>query len=242
MMVIALTSGKVCAEQTILLSTINWEPYTGESLPNHGFFSEIVTESFSRVGFRVKYQYRTWKRALYEAQNGAVHGVMDAYWKEDRVKFLSYPDVVWVVKEEFITLQDKPVTYAGTLADLEGAAIGILRGSVQAEELQNAGLRTVLVNDQTQNVRMLLKGRFDAMLIPRNIFFYHLKRLDPQFDLARVKILEPPYKRYNMYVAFSKQKPNYAQLTADFNRGLNLIKTDGTYEKILQKHQILLEE
>ena len=245
LMIAAFMSGIVGAEQTIQtirLSTINWEPYAGESLPDHGFFSELVTEAFSRVGYRVEFQYRPWARALDEAKNGDVHGVMDAYWKEDRVEFLEYPDDVWKVKEEFIALRDTSITYTGSLADLKGSIIGVERGGAQAEELRAADLQTAAVADQVQNVQKLLAGRIDAILIPRAIFFYHLERLKPQFDRTLVKILKPPYKVYSLYVAFSKQKPNYAQLTADFNRGLKRIKTDGTYERVLKKHHIMSKE
>lgn len=242
LMMTALISSVVRAEQVVRLSTINWEPYTGENLPDNGFFSEIVTESFARVGYRVEFHYRPWARALMETKEGRFHGLMVAYWKEDRVEFLNYSDVVWKVREEFIALRENPITYDGTLTSLKGYTIGILNKSAQAEELKAAGLETRPISDQVQNVKKLLAGRIDSMLIPRGIFFYHLERIDPQFDRGLVKILKPQYKIYDMYVAFSKQRPVYEQLTADFNRGLNRIKTDGTFEKIVHKHTISLEQ
>lgn len=76
------------AKDTIQISTINWEPYSGEKLPNHVFFSELITEAFSRVGYRVEFKYRPWARALKEAKNGDVHGVMNTYWKKEREYYL----------------------------------------------------------------------------------------------------------------------------------------------------------
>lgn len=239
---IVLFPASALAKKNIVLSSINWEPYTGENLPDHGFFSELVSRAFSKAGYRVKYKYFSWARALREAKLGNVHGVMVAYWKKERTGFLVYPEVVWRVKEEFITLRDNSITYTGRLSDLKGSTIGVLEGSAQAEELQSAGLQTQSINEQIQNVRMLLAGRIDAMLIPRNIFFFHLDRMAPQFQRRRVKILHPPYKIYDMYVAFSKQKPNHFRLTKDFNRGLGSIKADGTFLKILNKHNVKLED
>lgn len=235
-------SGIGNAEKTVKLSTINWEPYTGKKLTNQGFFSELVTESFARTGYRVEYYYRPWARALKEAKEGKADGVMVAYWKKDRTKFLNYPDVVWKVKEEFIALQKNPIAYNGKLSSLKGYKIGVLNRSAQAAEIEAAGVRIEPVSDQIQNVKKLLAGRIDAMVVPRSIFFYHLERIDPDFNHSRIKIVKPPFKTYDMYVAFSKLNPRYEQLTADFNRGLKLIKTDGTYEKILQKHHISLEK
>ncbi len=235
-------SGLAAEQKIVRLATINWEPYTGENLPGHGFFSELVTESFARVGYRVQFYYLPWARALEETKKGLFDGLMNAYWKKDRVEFLHYPDVVWKVREEFIALKDNPISFDGTLASLKGYEIGVLRKSAQAEEIEAAGVKTWALSDQVRNVKKLLAGRIDAMIIPRAIFFYHLERVAPQFDPAQIKILEPSYKIYDMYVVFSKQKPNYAQLTNNFNRGLSLIKADRIYQKILHKHHVRYEE
>ena len=232
----------ICAGQTIQLSTINWEPYTGEKLPDQGFFTEIVKEAFAKVGYKIEFLYRPWARALQEAKDGTVHGIMDAYWKKDRVKYLEYPDVVWKVREEFIALKKNPIKYNGKLADLKGSTIGVLRGSAQAEEIEAAGVKTEAITDQKQNVQKLLAGRIDAMIIPRSIFYYQAESLDKKFNRKNIKVLQPPYKIYDMYVAFSKKKPNYKKITADFNKGLKLIKENGTYNKIIKKHNISSEE
>ena len=242
LILVDLFPGISYAQKTIQLATINWEPYTGEALPAQGFFSELVTESLMREGYHVEFKYYPWPRALAYTKNGHVHGLMDAYWKKDRIQFLEYPDVVWKVKEEFITLRGNPVTYTGTLASLKGFAIGVLRGSAQAEELKVAGLQTEEIAHQVQNVKKLLEKHINAVLMPKSVFFYHLEQIAPQFDRTRIVILKPPYKIYDMYVAFSKQKPGCKQLTADFNKGLYRIKADGTYEKILHKHHVRLEE
>ena len=230
------------AERAVRLSTINWEPYSGERLPDHGFFSEIVTEAFSRVGYTVTFQYRSWARALEEAKNGDVHGVMDAYWKVERLKYLSYPDVVYRVREHFVALPDHPISYSGELADLKDYTIGALNASAQADELKAVGIRTETIDHQVQNIKKLLSGRIDAMLVPLPVFFYHAKRLDKRFEASKVKVLTPAFKTYDMYVAFSKRNPGYRQLTVDFNRGLRLVRADGAYVRILNKHRIRFAE
>ncbi len=241
LMVIGNMPGNTYAEQSVQLATINWEPYTGENLPNHGFFSEIVTEAFSRTGCRVEFKYFPWSRALLYAKKGVVHGLMVAYWKRDRVEFLNYSDVVWKVKEEFIALRETPIVFDGALNSLKGRTIGALRGSAQAEELKAAGLQIDEISDQVLNIKKLLKKRIDIILIPSRILLFHLDRIDPTFDTARIKILKPEYKIFDMYVVFSKQIPGYEQLTADFNMGLDQIKNDGTYRMILHKHDIEVE-
>ena len=86
-----------------------------------------------------------------------------------------------------------------------------------------------------------MHDRVDSIIIPRNMFFYHAKSIDPDFVPTDVEIIKPAYKVYDMYVAFSKLKPNYKQLTADFNKGLKIIKKDGSYDAILKKHNVSVD-
>ncbi|OZG70147.1 hypothetical protein BTA51_27650 [Hahella sp. CCB-MM4] len=232
---------KGMAEELVELSSTDWEPYAGEQLANYGFFSEIVTEAFKRENYKVQYSFRPWTRALRDAREGKVHGVMVAYRQAEREKYLAYPDVVLHVKEEFIVLKDRAVTYTGKLRDLGKLSIGVLRGSLEADELNAAGLNTVQVYRLIDGVRMLSRERIDAVLLPRIVYSYYVTQLDPNiFKRPQIKILEPPYKTYELYVAFSKKKPNYVKLTEDFNQGLKKIKQDGTFDKII--HQYVWDE
>ena len=226
------------ASQTVRFATINWEPYTGEKLTHHGFFSQLVAESFSRVGVGVEFHYRPWARAIMETREGRYDGLMVVYWKKDRAGYLEFSDVVWKVKEEFICLASTPVAFDGTPASLQNHKIGVLNQSLQAQELEEAGINIHPVSDQVQNVQLLEIGRIDAVLIPRSIFFYHWEKLVGQKDRPRVTVLTPPYKIYDMYVAFSKQRPGFKRLRDEFNRGLRILRQDGGFDRILKTHDI----
>ncbi|WP_018691710.1 substrate-binding periplasmic protein [Algicola sagamiensis] len=241
---LGITCISLCAEEKkhVDLTTINWEPYTGETLNDGGFFTHIVTQAFQKAGYQVTYHYRPWTRALKEAKDGEVHGVMDVYKTKERTKFLSYPDVVWKVKEELITVKPLNINYGGDLSNLKSAVIGVIRGSTAHDDFDQAQLKTYPYNQQDQGILLILKERIDLILAPRSLFFYHLERLSPRFDRSKVKILSPPYKVFDMYVAFSKKKPGFEKLTEEFNAGLKQIKADGSYQKILKKHFISVDK
>lgn len=236
-----IVSSGTGAEPIVSLSTIDWEPYTGKKLSGHGFFSELVTASFKRSGYRVEFHYLPWARALQDTKDGKYDGLMAVYWSAERARYLSYPDIVWKVKEEFIALRDNPIHYNGSLASLKAYTIGVLNHSLQADEVTAAGIKTQPVSYQNQNVKLLLLKRIDVVLAPRSIFYHYLEIVEPHFDRSRLRILKPPYKTYDMYVAFSKERAGYERLTSDFNHGLGLIKADGTFDHIIQKHQLAPE-
>ncbi|MCG8572134.1 MAG: transporter substrate-binding domain-containing protein [Spirochaetes bacterium] len=238
-LILLLSFSLFAANKTINLATINWEPYSGESLPGHGFFSEIIVEAFVAVGYDVKFTYLPWARALKATKEGEFDGIMDAYLKPDRLAYLEYPDVVWKVEEDFITLKsNKKVKFDGNLSSMKNVVIGTLNGTAQEKELKENGLTIQSVNSIDKAVKMLITGRIDAMLIAKSIFWYNLEKVDPNFNRNKISILSPPYKVYDMYVAFSKKAGDYKTLTADFNKGLAMIKKNGKFNRIVKKHDM----
>lgn len=233
-----IVSTNTFAKETIILSTINWQPYTGQDLPNDGFFSELVTKSLNQVGYDVEYKYSPWARALKEAKYGEVQGVMVTYKTKDREAFLSFPDATWKVSEVFTVLKGSKITYTGELSELKGVQVGMVRGHAAVNKIKSGGIKVQLVSSQDTNIKKLLSGRIDAMLIPKDIFLALLKKVDPAYNPANIVFLEPAHSVHDLYVAFSKKNPNYEKLTSDFNKGLKMIKENGTYNKIIVKYNI----
>ncbi|MBF0552317.1 MAG: hypothetical protein HQK60_17515 [Deltaproteobacteria bacterium] len=51
-----------------------------------------------------------------------------------------------------------------------------------------------------------------------------------------LEFMEPPLEIKPLYIAFSKQAKGYEEKLAAFNRGLKLIREDGTLDKIILSH------
>ncbi len=220
--------------ETIKLSSINWPPYTGKSLERHGFISEIVTEAFAAVGHDSEFLYMTWARAYREAQKGTVDGVMFIYHSTEREKYFTFSDKIFLVTEDFITL-DSSIAYAGDPSALRKFVIGSLNDSRESDLLQEYGITTYKLGNHGQNVSMLLGGRINIALIPKEVFFYHLNKVSPEYDLSKIKVLQPAFKEFSLHLAFSKNAKNHVALTQDFNRGLKIIMENGTYNRIVAK-------
>ena len=52
----------------------------------------------------------------------------------------------------------------------------------------------------------------------------------------RIKIVNPAFQVEKLYNPITKKITDHEKIAADFNRGLELIKKDGTYNKILKKY------
>ncbi len=232
----SLSPEPVNASQTIKLASTEWEPYTGTSLPDHGYFSEIVSKAFERMGYQVEFEYYPWARALQTTQRGNIDGLMTADFTAERSELLDFTIPVQTIREVFISLHDSPVTFNGNLDSLKGYTIGIMRGSAQADKLLAADIDVELVATQHQNVKKLVLRRVDAILLPEEVFFTILKQIDPDYSKSKFTVQAPAFTTYDMHVAFSKNRAWHKQFTQDFNQGLQLIIEDGTYHVIQQKH------
>jgi len=102
--------------------------------------------------------------------------------------------------------------------------------------LGSKGLKLSPVNNIETNLRKLLRRRVDLVASDKLNFQYLLNQYYPQ-QRAEIITLQPSIKSYGIYNTISK-KIAYRQIISDFNRGLQLLKDDGSYQKILQKHQI----
>jgi len=58
---------------------------------------------------------------------------------------------------------------------------------------------------------------------------------DEDFDIDRAVFLEPVLSRSQMHLMGSRAVDDMPQVIEDFDRGLVQIKTDGTYQAILEE-------
>lgn len=233
---IFLISAGAAAEELNLAST-EWRPYAGEELLNHGFTSEIIEKALAKVGYSVRFVFLPWKRAMEETVQGRRDALYSAYYSKER-------DINYAISESYaesrIVLcarKDSPIGYQN-LRDLIPYKIGVVKGYVNSEEFDNADYlnKDYAVSDLI-NLKKLLARRIDLVVIDRFVAIYLLKNHSSiEGDLGSVRFLDPPLGTKTIHVMFSKAKPNFTRRVSDFNRGLTMIKEDGTYKAVLEKH------
>ncbi len=123
-----------------------------------------------------------------------------------------------------------------SLRELRNYKIGVVRGYVNAEEFDNAAYLTKEVaNTPESNLQKLYHGRIDLMVGAKEIIFNMIKTSFPEYSNA-FEPLEQSLQSQNVNNAFSKAVSDSQKLVADFNRGLQMLKDDGTYNEIMEKY------
>lgn len=231
---IIFCSGNVFSE-TLNMTSVNWEPFYGENLPENGFFPALAREAFKRAGYEITISFRPWKRALEMARKGKYDGLVGAYYNEDRANTFYFTDPVAESEEVFVQNKGRGIVYKN-LEELKKYEIGGIRGSAQIDELRNMGFQTEVATNYIMNIKKLNANRFDLLIIGKQKLFYDLEN-HKEFKKFKgtFEILEPPFKSYDIFCLITKKRADGQEIVGKFNKALQEMKADKTYGKILER-------
>ena len=88
------------------------------------------------------------------------------------------------------------------------------------------------------NLLKLLKRKIDLIIDYGDAVYYLINTKYPEHK-GEIKTLLPPVDVLALYNTISKKEARSEEIVAAFNRGLESMKEDGTFEAILRKHGIL---
>lgn len=219
----------------VLAHEISWAPHYGKDLEGGGYTVEIVRAALKRVGYTLDTVWLPWKRAQVEAARGVYDGLGASYLTEERAKKFAPSDPVAATEVVFFKRTEDDIQYT-KLEDLKPYRIGTGFGYGYPEAFANADyLKKVEAYELKTNIDRLFNKRVDLIVGSREAILFYLKEKYPD-KMASVEILGSALETLPLYVLFSKKKAGYQEKLEAFNRGLHMIKADGTYREILKKH------
>ncbi|MBQ4811535.1 transporter substrate-binding domain-containing protein [Pseudoalteromonas luteoviolacea] len=231
-----IMSGLVHAK-TLRIVTLEYPPY--QYLENNvpkGIGVEIVTEVFKRLKQPIDIQFLPWGRAIRELQSGHADGIFTIYFSKDRQQTMLYSDQVLIMQSVSIfTRKDTDIKLVGNIRELGEVRVGLVRNVSYGTEIDAAiksGVIDQLVetNSGTQSFKLLLADRVDVVISNKLGGMNIVQRL----GLQNTVVPNPLYElSIPSYFAFSKNAQG-EKLKAQFDKTLQAIKADGTYDAILQ--------
>ncbi len=223
------------AEKVIFLTSAEYPPYFGEQLKNQGFITEAIRVAFSRVGYVVKVEFFPWARSEWMAKKGISDGMFASWHTEEREKWFVFsnpippPNIIGFCKRK-----DKKITFE-TYRDLRQYRIGYVFGYAYPKEFLEAEIRNVKSYVDETLIINLVQRKIDLAIIDKIQAEYLLKLKFPK-QSDEFEFMEPPLELKQQYLVISKKTKKAQEIVSDFNRGLKLIKDDGTLQEILKKN------
>lgn len=172
-----LFSFQTLATETWRITSLDWKPYTGESLPEGGIGIVILREALKAEGVELDVEFYPWTRAMLKARDPSYAGFYPA-WEEDiKTGFIKSP-VLFKSPVGFVEPRSRPLVWS-KLDDLKGKTIGIVQdygNTLEFTALVKSGvIKTEVVVSDIFNVRKVAAGRIDGAFIDLSNLDYLLK-------------------------------------------------------------------
>jgi|SaaInlStandDraft_7_1057024.scaffolds.fasta_scaffold05433_4 polar amino acid transport system substrate-binding protein len=227
----------------IRISTEEYPPYTSKNLPHGGIDAHIVEEAFGAVGIRVAYEYMPGARSIDLAKSGEFDATLPWAHRKDREAFFHYPDPVIAVDDEFF--YHRPAfrfRWNPAKPDyqvLSGKAVAAITGYDYGPGFQKAEksglIQVTRVRSLDLAFKMLELDRVDLVISKERVALHELSRLFgadqvKRFFRTREHISAKAYD----YLIVSKKSAHASFFVKAFNRGMDKIRSNGRYGKILQ--------
>ena len=218
----------------LVVSTLEWPPYTGTFLPGEGAASEVLRAAIAveTPDADVEIRFLPWNRAVALARDvDAVHAYFPGYNCPNEEGFLSSAPfgasilgfaeplpspLIWQRLEDF----------AGRTLKF-GTVLGYRNTKAFDDMVARGDLQVVSAKDDVTNLRSLLAGRVDAAVIDQRVMRY-LLRTEPSLWAQQVRIAfnPKPLAELPLHVCF-KDDPTGRVLRDRFDRGLAALDQKG---------------
>lgn len=226
----------ILSARTIVLATDPFPPFHSPEVKGYGFFAEIVQAAFKETGHDLKIEFVPWNRALELSENGYYDGVIGALYSDERSKKYLFSDTVYKMGLSIFVNKNNKFTKKD-LESKKNLKLGRVRGYYYPSEESFIKNHSIIESSTLENsLGALINNRLDY-IIEANTVISHM--LNQKFKNSKDKVVEVETLNYQEYkILISKKIKDKEEILNDFNFGLEKIKKNGVYSKILKKYEV----
>jgi polar amino acid transport system substrate-binding protein len=210
-------------------------PYGDPDNPNGGLGLEIIRAAFKTQGHEVTMEYVPWARAESGIKNGT-YDILPFTWRTDaRAKVMLFGTAYAVGNVRFIKRKGDPFEFNG-LESLKGKLVGTVRGYEYGDAFGASNMfHREDAKELMTNIKQLLRQRLDLTLEDEIVARSIINSKDPE-ALKGIEFVKNPLSVNPLYITVGLQNPRAQEIIGAFNRGLDIIRINGTYDKIFKKY------
>lgn len=222
-------------KKKILIGTAHFPPYSiYENGVLTGLEVEIARASLERMGYQVQFQNFPYGRLPVSFTNRLVDGTL-VTMKNFKGHKVFYTDIVLKEYQTVAVSLDR-VNFAGTnFTDFKGKSIiahqraSIFYGDEYRKAVNHKTSQYSESANQNLQINALYLGRVDVIVLAHQIFLY-LKQRSKLNTNQKTRVHKMFGGKRGFHNAFWDEN-----VRNDFNKGLAMIKKDGTYQSILDR-------
>lgn len=239
LLILAICGFLFSAGRSYALSVVAKEepPYISNKLPGQGLSAKIVKTAFERAGYPVTFSFESWPRAYEGVQIGVFDIVGSIWYTDERARDFAFSEPYLYHEIKFVKRKSDTEIKFTSLNDLDGLVIGTLEGYAYDDVfLKSRKFIKIPQNYLLQNLLKLSLGDIDLTLGDERKIRYELNEyMKGQFD--DFEILPKSLIRRGTHIAVSRSNAEYKKIIDAFNKAIESMKQDGSYEKILHEYR-----
>jgi polar amino acid transport system substrate-binding protein len=232
-------------ERLVRLASLDWQPYSGATLPEQGAAAAVVKAAFQAAGYVVDVDFYPWARAVHLAETANEYdGIFPVYYSATRARWLNCSSAIGRSPLGFAERGKAPVAWS-TLADLDAYKIGVVRDYVNTESFDSrvaAGhIEVDVAGSDFQNLQKLAHGRIDLAVIDHNVLNHLLKGAAAKAaagaidapDLAGLQFNRRVLEDKELYICFKRNTAD-DRIAAAFAAGLRKVDIEAVTASYLR--------
>jgi polar amino acid transport system substrate-binding protein len=231
------------SRKVVVMAADNWCPYTCDIklVSNPGYLVDIAKTVFEAEGYGVEFRLLPYTRAIKEARDGVVAGILGAA-RGDVPDFVFPTEKFGYIINTFFVRKQNPWHYTD-INSLKKVKIGIVDGYDYASEEFSDYVTKNKDNDKVEiavgdeplltNLRKVQLGRIDAAIDDVSAATYIINQLNWSNYFKQAGILGKPMP---IYIAFSPKDKDSEKYAAMMTEGVVKLRQSGELKKILAKY------
>ena len=211
----------------VYVTSLEWPPYVGKTLPEQGAMAVVAREAFAAMGYTLHIEFFPWMRAIYYAKRESKYaGYFPEYYAKAIEEQFLFSATIGASPLGFLERKDDPIAWQ-TLDDLKAITIGTVNGYVNTEAFDRkaaAGeLQVETVTADESNILKVAARRIRLAVIDRHVLEYLFEH-DAKLADAKgvIQFNANMLEEKQLFVCF-RRSPENEQLRNIFNEGLQKI-------------------
>ncbi|WP_160797410.1 transporter substrate-binding domain-containing protein [Shewanella insulae] len=218
-----------------LISISNdYPPFYSPYLPSQGVIYHLAQAVFQHAGYPMSHRYYPFARAKAMMKKGDADVILGVWHRPSREEWIAFSAPLLSVNIVFYKRIESQIAFE-TMADLSRYRIGIGRGYANPVAFQNANLKTEDASSDKVNLKKLLAGRIDLVLISEDVAQYLIAQSGDKFK-DKFEVVGEPLGVELFHLGVSKKLPDHQKILDDFNVSLAELQGSGELSKILAAH------
>lgn len=214
---------------TFSVAALDWTPFVDNERSDQGISITLLKKAMATQGHDLDIRPMPWARSLVLLNDQKVDILPAIWYTEARDKTMTYSDSYASNRLVFIKRKDDTFEYDGKVG-LKGKFIGVVRDYAYTDGfLETAGVNFSEADSFMSNVKKVIGQRVDMTLEDELV----AKTIIPKPMMKKLSFTRNALEEKPLYITCNNKNPKCSTIISAFNKGLQVLKDDGTYDQIM---------